>query len=134
MVARRPPPPEQTEEEESPGILLGILYWLGEYFPGFFRVGVLIASVVLVVLAIGTGILALAVGVFGAFIAAMFIGGFALLMYWTALAWLLTGEICMPVDALVDFNTTQWMLFVGLTVVPIGICMAFLGLHRQPGS
>jgi hypothetical protein len=122
------PQQEEGEGEESPGMLV-VVYWLGEYFPGFFRLTVLIASLVLTVLALGIGILALVVGVFGAVIAAMLIGGFALLLYWTAVAWVLSGEICMPAEALADFNGTQWMLFVGLTALPIGVCMALLGLH-----
>jgi len=129
MGPREPILPQETEEEESHGTLRGILYWLGEYFPGLFRPGVLIGSVVLVVLAIGVGILAVVACLFGVLISGMFIGGFALILYWTALAWLLTGDICMPVDALTDFNGTQWTLFVVMTVLPIGVCLAFLGLR-----
>lgn len=102
------------------------VYWLGEYFPGLFRLRVPIASLMLTVIALGIGFVLLIAAVFGAVMGAMFIGGLALLLYWTALGWILCGEICMPAEALADFNGTQWMLFVGLTALAIGGCLAFL--------
>jgi hypothetical protein len=94
-----------------------------------FRPKVLVAGLLMTVLALGIGVLALVAAVFGAVLSAMFIGGLAVLCYWTALAWIFTGDICMPSEALADFNGTQWMLFVALTGLVIGICLAFLGLR-----
>jgi hypothetical protein len=109
------PPPE----EESPPIPRPLL-WLLELFPGLIRPRVLLMSIVTLVLAAFVMGLATMVFMMGAVFSGFFIGAAAVVMYWSAMAWLLYGYVCMPAEALAEFDSTRWLVFVILTVAPIG--------------
>jgi hypothetical protein len=117
-IGRPLPQPPQEEEQEVVGAAR-LLQWFMEYFPGIFRPKVLVLSILALVVALGVGILALVMALLGAVIPAMFIGGSAMVIYWTAVSWLLLGDLCMPSEALAEFNGTHWLIFALLAAAPV---------------
>ena len=130
LGARPPTPlpvaPSEPEEPEIPAGLAPVL-WLLEMFPGLVSPKVLVMSIAALPLAAGLLWLALLLVGFGAILPGMAIGAFALVVYWTAVAWLLHGELCMPADAVAEFDGTKWMVFLLIAFAPMSAFFWYLG-------
>jgi hypothetical protein len=123
LRTRRVEKPEVTREEDDeenvgPSGSRRAAVWVAEYLPGLFRPVVLVVSILLGI--VGLAICAFAVslvfvGLLLGSIGAASVGGVA---YAQAVAWFLTGEFRMLVDALVDFDSTRWMIFAVLLFLP----------------
>jgi len=121
--------PRLREEPLEPPVGLRPLCWLLEYFPGLASPKVIILTAIIFVMAAAFAGAALFMVVLGAVIIAFLSGGFAILLYWTGLAWILSGEVSMPWDALADFNGTHWMLFATLTLLPVAAVFGWIKAH-----
>ena len=125
--------PEQIEEKRPRNRALN---WLVDLAPGLIVPRVLAAVAVATAIAALGGVMANAVfskvSAMGPF-AAVFIvplgallGGGGLILYVSALTWLLCGSICNPVVAMTDFKTKHWLLLMTLTVGPPGLLLSIL--------
>jgi hypothetical protein len=104
--------------------LVAAAYWFLDLAPGLVRPVVLIMSAIAILIAAAIGGLALYMGVLGAVISACLIGGFGMLIYWTALSWVLYGDVVMPSEALSEFRAKHWWALVMLTLTPLAIGLA----------
>jgi hypothetical protein len=95
-------------------------------FPGLFHPGVLIMSLVAMVIAGALAWLALFLALFGA-LAAFMIGGAGIVCYWTGIIWLMYGTLSSPSEALSDFDSVQWLIFVLLGMLPIIATAIYVG-------
>ncbi len=120
----RPRPRE--EEDERPGTVQYLMVPL-ELFPGLVRVKVLIMCAVAVPIAAGLASLTLLMMVLGLMWLAFMAGGVAMVVYWSALGWLMAGEVCGPSEALADFTGLQWIIFILLGGAPVYVGLALLG-------
>ena len=114
--AQREPRAERPKMEIPPALV-----WLLELFPGLLSPLVIVCSVVTVALSLGAMALAAFCLQMGALISAFFIGGSGVLIYWTGMCWLLSGTVCLPVEAMIDFTQRHWLAFVLLTTVPASV-------------
>jgi hypothetical protein len=110
--------PRQELEEEGPGILAPLLWFL-ELFPGLVRPSVLVMSILMVPIAGFVSWLGFFLLTLGGLIAGFMIAGFGLVIYWTALSWIIYGYICLPSEALAEFEGAQWTVFLLLGFAPI---------------
>ncbi len=104
-----------------------LLYWFLDLFPGLMRPKVLILSILAVPVAAAVGVLGLFITGLGAVIAGMLIAGFALVIYSTAVAWMIYGDLAAPSEALADFDGKRWVAFLLLALAPIAIGLALIG-------
>jgi hypothetical protein len=132
---RRAPVPAVPPEPEAgvPAALRPVL-WLLELFPGFVRPKVVVLSVVALPVAAGLVLLGVAVFSLGAVFSGMAIAAFGMVIYWTAVAWLMHGEVCMPAEALAEFDGTKWMIFLLLGFAPLSALFIYAGTAGGPGS
>lgn len=127
QVAARTRQPLQPEEEDESPRALGALIWFLNLCPGLIRPKVVIMSAVSILLALFVGYVAMVVLMAGGMIAGMCIGGFALVIYWAAVSWVLYGYICMPAEALAEFDGKKWLILIMVTVAPIAAVFALAG-------
>ena len=123
--AAQPMAPSEPEPEVPAG--LAPVLWLLELFPGLVRPKVLVMALAALPVAAGLLWLALLLVGYGGIFAGMAIGGFAVVVYWTAVAWLLYGEICMPAEALAEFDGTKWMVFLLAAFAPMSAFFYHIG-------
>ncbi len=109
----------EEEEERPPNWAERAVLFVGEWVPGLFRPGVLIAAVFAAV--IGLVVMGLCVFMFalGAVIIAFPIGGAGLLIYAHAVAFVLTGQVNLLHEALSELEGKKWLPFLTLVVAPI---------------
>jgi hypothetical protein len=120
-------PPPEPEPEDTFG-LPGPLYWFLDLFPGLVSPKVVIMAIASTVLGGLIMLLAFILFTFGAMIAPFMIGGFGLICYWAAIAWLLNGYVCMPTDAMVDFDGRKWTAFWVLAMLPLSLLLLWLAV------
>lgn len=118
---------DAAEAEPRSSILWVVLLWVLELAPGLASPKVLVMGVLAVAVAAALAGLATFMFVLGAVVTAMCIGVFALVSYWTALTWLLSGYVCVPAEGMCDFRTGQWLAFILLGVGPIAVCIGLIG-------
>ena len=117
-------------DDESVGFLIGML---DAYVPGVFSLKVIVCSVFCFVLALGCLWGALFFAMFGAVFVTVAVGALALVLYGTAVAWMLSGHIGLLTDNLLDLDGRRWTLFVILVFGPVvGIC-ALMSLQASGG-
>ncbi len=124
-VAQRPQ--VEYEEEELRGPVL-VLYWFLDLFPGFMRPRVLVLSMLLLPIAVAIGYLGLFLTALGGMIAGILIAGFAMVIWCTAVAWMIYGYLAMPAEALADFDAKRWVAFLLLGSAPVTIGLALMSL------
>ncbi len=129
-VAPPAPPPEPDEQ----GVPERGLHWVLETIPGLAMPAVLVYAIpflLLVWLCMAGGAYLMTHGsgytyVFMA-VPGIFLLACAALGYGCAVAWLLAGEVCNPIDAAVDFKLRHWLTLFLLVTTPLGLAFAFLG-------
>ena len=120
-------------EEEGLGALAA-LYWLLDFAPGLASPTALIGSVLAMLGAVPLAYLGLGILVMGAPFSGIMIVGFALMTWATGWAWLLCGYVCLPAEALTEFNSTKWTVWVMAAVAPVVAVAAFLALTHAPNG
>jgi hypothetical protein len=97
--------------------------WFLDIFPGLLHPMVILFTL----LAVGLSAVGIYMAVFylgmGATIFVFFIGGAAVLVYWAAMCWLLSGSLCTPVEAMTEFTGRHWLAFILLTAIPASMFM-----------
>ncbi len=105
----------------------GLLYGLLDLLPGLTHPKVLAWGAVMMVFAVGFGFLALKCLTLNLLPATLLAGVLAMVFYCTVLTWLLYGYVCVPSEAVVEFDGRQWLLMIGLTVLPIAVIAGLPG-------
>jgi len=126
---KRPPRPTRGYQgsDAAPGVGMTVLIWVLDLLPGLVSAKVIIASIIgLLVSAVCLGVTILLLGL-GAWITMFITGGAAVMVYWTALSWLLYGHVCSPVEALAEFQGKHWTFLILMTCTPIGIFLFIMG-------
>lgn len=124
LKRKRKPPAKATRKKAAEG---GILLRVLDLVPGLVRTRTLIAMAGMMALAAGLGVLALAFLQYNALPATLLIGMLAMLCYCTAVIWMLYGYVCLPSEAIIEFDAARWLLLIALTVVPIAVVAALPG-------
>jgi len=121
--ARLPQRQEATSKEpffEDRGLRRwGCVLWFLDLFPGLLSPMVLICSILCLFVSAAIIWFALLVFGMGGMIGSFFIGGFGFIVYWSALSWLLYGYVVFPSEALAEFGSRHWFVFVLATLGPI---------------
>jgi hypothetical protein len=120
-------PPPEPEPEDTFG-LPRPLYWFLDLFPGLVSPKCLIMAAIATITGALIMLLAFVLFSFGALIAPFMIGAFGLICYWAAICWLLSGFVCMPTDAMVDFDGRRWSAFFVLAVLPLSLLFLWLAV------
>jgi len=118
--------------EDKPSAASEALIWFFELFPGLVHPLVVVLSLVSIVLAAVVALLAVNLFAMGVPLASMFIGGFAVILYWAGFCWLMYGEIALPVDAMAEFSGKHWMTLILLTLAPV-TALLWLAQHLAKG-
>ncbi len=105
----------------------GIVYGFLDLLPGLTHPKVLAWTAVMLAFAGGTGLFAIHCLTLNLLPATLLIGLLAMVFYCTALTWLLYGYVCVPSEAVVEFDGRQWLLMIALTVLPIAVIASLPG-------
>jgi len=122
----------RVEEERGPAAPLRALLWMLEIFPGLFSPKCLICSLLTLIgaaLVVGLAVFIIALG---AVISGLFIAGFGMVMYWSAVSWILYGYVTLPSEAMAEFDGKKWTVFLLATFLPIAAF--FWYLNARGGS
>jgi hypothetical protein len=118
MAPPQPPEPRRPGYEEREVYIPGVVLWFLDLFPGLLKPGVIVFAL----MAFGLSLVGIYVSAFmlqmGALIAVFAIGGGAVMVYWAGWCWMLSGTICSPLEAMVEFGEKHWIALVMLTLVP----------------
>ena len=106
--------PESVERGPNPA-----LQFVALWFPGLFRPWLLVCMAVVCVLALGAAAMAAFFFALGAIFVTIMAGAVAFILYGQALGWLLTGEMQILTECLVEFNAGRWLVFFALLVGPM---------------
>jgi len=131
LPSAEPAPPEREPQEgvEQPGGALRALYWFLDLFPGLLRPTVIVASLLAFVAAAIIGAFCFTWAVFGLLMEAIFVGAFAVVAYWAGITWILCGYVCLPAEALAEFDGRKWTILFVLTVLPLALFLALVKSH-----
>ena len=115
-----PPPEFDTPEKEQESGRAGTiaLLWVMDLMPGLTRPMVVACSAVAVVLALAAFSIVAYCLHLGAPLSSFSIGAGGLILYWCGVIWLMYGEVCVPVEGLVEFREKHWIALVVATVIP----------------
>jgi hypothetical protein len=116
-------------EEEGPGMPLW-LFWFLDLFPGLIRPVVLIMSLLMLPVAAVVCWLGFFILTLGAIFAGFATAGFGLIIYWSALAWIIYGYISLPSEALAEFDSRKWTAFLLLALAPVGLGLFLIARPR----
>ena len=115
------PEADFEEDEERIGGATAAGLWFLDLLPGIASAKVLVCSIITFVLALIALWLAAAMLVNGVWITMFFCGAGGIILYWTAWSWLLVGDVCVPVEAMAEFQGKHWTMLIMVTVIPIGL-------------
>ncbi|MEK7467974.1 MAG: hypothetical protein AAB074_11210 [Planctomycetota bacterium] len=121
-----PPTPAAAEAEQEPETRLERF---AARFPGLFRPKTLVASLIVLALAGGCFVLCVILMSMGVVMTAATAGGVGLILYAQAVAWVLTGEIQLLVEAMTEFDGPRWNAFFLALAIPLTLAFAFMGLR-----
>ncbi|MDP6107288.1 MAG: hypothetical protein QGI33_02490 [Candidatus Brocadiia bacterium] len=134
---KKPPlrsPAPRAPAEESLGTGMRMLLWLLELVPGVISPTVIVCSILTLGMSGGCFCTALMLLQFHLIFATFAAGAGGVLLYWTALCWMLYGHVCAPVEAMAEFQSKHWMVLVGMTVAPIGLLFWLAGVLQAAGK
>ena len=119
-------PVEEDEEEPEPTLADRICMGIALFAPGLFKPGILIVSALLAI--VGLAIISLSIVILrlGAGFAGLMIAGGGLIVYAQGVAMILSGEFSMLPDAMLEFDTNRWCVFIVLIPIPFVIMFALL--------
>ena len=118
-------PVEEDEEEPEPTLADRICMGIGLFAPGLFKPGILIVAALLAI--VGFAIISLSIVILklGAF-AGLMMAGAGLIVYAQGVAMVLSAEFSMLPDAMLEFDSNRWCVFVVLIPIPFVIMFALL--------
>jgi hypothetical protein len=119
---------------EAPGAWMRFMMAVGPWLPGLFRPLTLALFVVMTILAVLTEALCLFVFALGAPFSAVPIGAGGLFIYAQGVAWLLTAQVVLLHDALMELDGRRWLVFFLLIGGPLMIGFAVLAVARRAGG
>ena len=122
-----PAPKPVGRQEERPAALLLLGYFLVGLFPGLLRPKVIICSAIVLVLAAAVAGLGLFLIGLGALLTGGWIAACGLILYWSAVAWMLYGEVCLLSEALAEFGPPQWLAMLVSSLVPMAAVYFAIG-------
>lgn len=117
------PPPDKPPEEEMPPDT-----W-ADVVPGLFTPRVLVISVVVLAMSLACFGLCILLLLAGVLMTAATAGAVGLILYAQAVAWILTGELQLLVNALADFDGRRWNAFFIALAVPLTLAFVAIGLR-----
>jgi len=120
------PPPEEDEEEAEPTLGDRICMAIGVFAPGLFKPGILIVAALLAIVGFAIIVLSIVILKLGAGFAGLMIAGAGLILYAQGVAIILSGEFSMLPDAMLEFDTNRWCVFIVLIPVPFVIMFALI--------
>ncbi len=127
-----PAPRRAAEEPLGPG--MRALLWLLELVPGIISPTVIVCSILALAMSGVCFWTALMLLQFHVIFATFAAGAGGVLLYWTALCWMLYGHVYTPVEAMAEFRSKHWMVLVGMTVAPIGLLFRLAGVLQGAGK
>jgi hypothetical protein len=107
------------DAEDDGDTVGGLLYAFLDFFPGLVRPVVLVCSGLVLLLSIVVAWLGLLVFSLGAVFAGLSMIGFGLMMYTTAFIWVMYGYVCLPAEALTEFDGAKWMVVFLIAIAPV---------------
>lgn len=120
------PAPEPEPEEEIPdhggpgtGTRLGLIFL--DLFPGVINFKVVVCSIIAMAFCLVALWVAMFLFTMGAMFTAFICGAGAIMVYWTVLGWLMTGDVMVPVEAMAEFQGKHWTVLIMATTIPIGL-------------
>jgi len=116
-----------ANDEQQPGAAGALFLLVADLCPGVFRPVVLISSILAICCSLVAFALAAWMATMGVMITMFAVGGGGVVIYWTALSWLLYGYIVVPVEAMAEFRGKHWMAFLLATSVPGGLFLMAIG-------
>jgi len=125
---RTAPPPAPAALEEEPETRLE--RFAGR-FPGLFRAKTLVLSLIVLAMAAGCFVLCVVLLSMGVVMTAATAGGVGLILYAQAVAWILTGEIQLLVEAMTEFDGPRWNAFILALIIPLTLVLVFMGLRPK---
>ncbi len=123
-LRKRHRPPARAARRDGRG---GLAYGLLDLVPGLTRPVVLVWTALVLAAAAGVGYLAVRCLEYNLLPATLLAGLLAMVLYCTALTWLLYGYVCVPSEAVVEFDGRKWLLMIALTVLPIAVVASLPG-------
>ncbi len=100
--------------------------------PGLFRTKTLVLALIVFVMAAACFVLCIVLLSMGVVMTAATAGGVGLILYAQAVAWILTGEIQLLVEAMSEFDGPRWNAFFLALAVPLTLTFVFMGLTSGP--
>jgi hypothetical protein len=122
--------PEEPAQKGVGQAALGVLQWFLGVFPGLASPAVLLLGIPAAVVGwavIGVG---LWMFTFGAIFAAFAAGAVGVIIYWSAVTWLLCGYVCTPSEGMTEFRSNHWWAF---TLLGFGPFLAIWFLMGRAG-
>jgi hypothetical protein len=98
-----------------------------QLFPGLTQASVAACAAAALVLAGGLGYLTVHLLQADAVPPSILTGVLAMVFYCTGLTWLLYGYVCVPTQAVVEFDGRRWLVVLGLSLAPIVILAGLVG-------
>ena len=121
LKRKRRPPLRAARKGGAPGGFLDL-------FPGLTRASVAACAASALVVAGGLGYLTMRLLQHDAIPPTLLTGLFAMAFYCTGLTWLLYGYVCVPTQAVVEFDGRRWLALLGLSLLPV------IALASLPGG
>ncbi len=110
-------PPRRSDRAGAKG---GFANGFLDLFPGFTSGRTMVWAGIMLLVAIDLGLHAYGfVGGLRTAPAAIVAGVLALAAYCTGVMWLLYGYVCVPMEALLAFDTRRWLVLIGLALLPV---------------
>ena len=120
------PSVKKDEEEAEPTLADRICMGIGLFAPGLFKPGILIVAALLAIVGFAIIVLSIVILKLGAGFAGLMIAGAGLILYAQGVAIILSGEFSMLPDAMLEFDTNRWCVFIVLIPIPFVIMFSLI--------
>jgi hypothetical protein len=114
----------EVEEEAPPTGRERFLVMLGEWFPGLFRVRVVVAAVVVGLLGLATMAYGMVLFTLGSVLAPLLVGTGGAVIYAQGIVWIFDGEICLLNEALTNLDGNRVFVLALCLAIPAGVLFA----------
>jgi hypothetical protein len=108
---------------------MALLYGFLDTFPGLVRPVVLVMFLISLPVAAGIVWLGFTLIAFGGIISGFAIAGFGMVVYWAGLSWLIYGYVCLPSEAMAEFDARRWSVMLVLGLGPVAYGLYWIGTH-----
>ncbi len=112
---------DEDEQEATLSVPHRAFLYTQAALPGMFRPTVLIGAALVIMVGVGIMFAGLVMLLsFMVFFTGMMMAAAGVVVYAQAVAWIVRGEYTILIDALVEFDSTQWTIFMTLLALPPG--------------